>query len=255
MPTTLPLPWLDRAGRLSGLKLAVFLLCLAPGLWLAARWLTIGLGAKPLTFAIHDTGDWAVRFLLLSLLVTPLRTLANWPKLIAVRRMVGVTALAYVLVHLGLYIAEQGYDLIKVASEIALRFYLTIGFIALLGLAALGVTSTDAMIRRLGSARWNRLHALTYTLTALALVHFFLQRRLDVSEPVIMAGLFAWLMGYRLLARRKLAESLPALMALALATWLGALAAGVVMAALHIVTSTRRGPRRTTDPQTVRSRA
>jgi sulfoxide reductase heme-binding subunit YedZ len=218
------LPWNDRAGRLSGLKLAAFALCIAPGAWLLARWWTVGLGSKPLTFAIHHTGDWAVRFLLLSLLVTPLRALADWPRLIAVRRMVGVTALAYVLLHLGLYVAEQGYDLVKVVSEIALRFYLTIGFIALIGLIALGVTSTDAMTRRLGAPRWNRLHALTYALTFLALLHFFLQRRLDVSEPVLMAGLFLWLMGYRLLARRKAADNIAVLLALAAAAALAAMA-------------------------------
>ncbi len=203
MPSAaLPLPWNDRAGRLSALKLGVFAACLAPGLLLAAQWLTVGLGSKPLTYAIHDTGDWAVRFLLLSLLVTPLRSIADWPKLILVRRMLGLTALAYVAVHLSLYVAERNGDLIKVASEIALRFYLTIGFVALAGLVALGVTSNDAMIRRLGAERWNRLHALVYWITALALLHFFLQSRLDVSQPVLMTGFFLWLMGYRLMKRR-----------------------------------------------------
>ena len=193
--------WTDRAGRFSPLKLTVFLCCIGPMLLLAMMALTGDLGSKPLTYAIHDTGDWAVRFLLISLLVTPLRSLANWPKLIIVRRMLGVTALAYVLVHLALYVVEQRYDMFKVASEIVLRFYLTIGFVALLGLLALGLTSTDGMIRRLGSVRWSRLHGLVYGLTALSLLHFFLQSKLDVTQPVLMTGLFLWLMGYRLMRR------------------------------------------------------
>lgn len=201
--------WTDRAGRFSPLKLAVFLGCCLPAVWLLARWAMVGLGAKPLTYAIHDTGDWAVRFLLMSLAVTPLRFIGNWPRLILVRRMLGLTALAYVLAHLTLYTAEQAWNLPKVVSEIVLRFYLTIGFVALLGLVVLGATSTDGMIARLGSARWNRLHAIVYGLTALALVHFFLQTRIDVSQPVLMTGLFLWLMGWRWLKRREAAKAWP----------------------------------------------
>lgn len=207
--------WTDRAGRFSALKLAVFLACCAPMALLLAKTAGGMLGSKPLTYAIHDTGDWAVRFLLLSLLVTPLRSVAAWPKLILVRRMLGLTALAYVLAHLALYVAEQRYDLIKVASEIVLRFYLTIGFVAVLGLVALGVTSTDAMIKRLGSLRWNRLHASVYAITVLALLHFFLQSKVDVTQPVLMTGFFLWLMGFRLLKKRGVEVGLVALLGLA----------------------------------------
>jgi methionine sulfoxide reductase heme-binding subunit len=199
------LPWNDRAGNLSVLKLIVFLGVLAPGLWIAAQAATGTLGSKPITSAIHQSGDWAVRLLLLSLLVTPLRYLADWPKLILVRRMIGVTVLAYASFHLVFYVVEQAWDLQKVASEILLRFYLTIGFVGLLGLIALGVTSTDAMIRRLGGTRWNRLHSLVYPIAFLAIWHFFLQTKLDVSEPVLMLGFFLWLMGFRLMRRLGLA--------------------------------------------------
>lgn len=212
--------WTDRAGRFSPLKLAAFLCCIGPMLLLALMALTGDLGSKPLTYAIHDTGDWAVRFLLISLLVTPLRSLANLPKLIIVRRMLGVTALAYVLVHLALYVVEQRYDMFKVASEIVLRLYLTIGFVALLGLLALGLTSTDSMIQRLGSVRWNRLHGLVYGLTVLSLLHFFLQSKLDVTQPVLMTGLFLWLMGYRLMRRYGFGTGLIALLLLAIAAGL-----------------------------------
>src|SRR4029077_8050886 len=116
---------------------------------------------KVVTEMIHLTGKWTIRFLLLSLLITPLMRGARYPKFVVVRRMVGVAAFAYATAHLGLYIVDQHYDLLHVASEIAQRFYLTIGFVAWLGLATLAATSTDAMIRRLG-ARWSALHKLVY---------------------------------------------------------------------------------------------
>ncbi|WP_244278467.1 sulfite oxidase heme-binding subunit YedZ [Methylobacterium indicum] len=191
-------PWLDRAGRLSRFKLAVFLFALAPGLWFTAAYALDRLGAKPLTAYLHAMGDWSVRFLILSLAVTPMRRIANAPKLILVRRMLGLTALAYALVHFTLYITDQKFDLARVASEIVFRFYLTIGFAGLLGLVVLGVTSTDGMIRRLGKA-WPRLHRLVYPLTALALLHFFIQSKIDVSNPVYWSGLFLALMGWRLM--------------------------------------------------------
>jgi sulfoxide reductase heme-binding subunit YedZ len=209
------LPWTDRAGRLSGLKLAVFCACVAPMLWLLALLATGYAGSKALTYAIHDSGDWAVRLLLLTLLVTPLRTLANWPRLILVRRMLGLAALFYAAAHLLFYVAEQAYDVPKVIGEIIRRFYLNIGIVALAGLAVLGATSTDGMIRRLGSAAWNRLHLLVYPLTLLALWHFALQRKLEVTEPVLMTGFFLWLMGWRLLRRLGVPHGLPALSGLA----------------------------------------
>lgn len=193
-------PWRDRAGRLSGLKLATFLFALAPGLWLAGAYAADALGAKPITALLHGTGEWAVRFLLLSLAVTPLRRIANWPKLILVRRMLGLTVLAYGLIHLALYVVDQNFVLTKVVSEIFSRIYLTIGFVALIGLAVLGVTSTDGMIRRLGKA-WPRLHKAVYTIAVLGLVHYFLQAKIDVSDPVFWTGGFLLLMGWRALQR------------------------------------------------------
>ncbi|GJD29325.1 Protein-methionine-sulfoxide reductase heme-binding subunit MsrQ [Methylobacterium adhaesivum] len=195
-------PWRDRAGRLSGLKLATFLFALAPGLWLAGAYAADALGAKPITALLHGTGEWAVRFLLLSLAVTPLRRIANFPKLILVRRMLGLTVLAYALIHLGLYVVDQNFVLTKVVTEIATRIYLTIGFAALIGLAVLGATSTDGMIRRLGKA-WPRLHKAVYTITVLGLVHYFLQAKIDVSDPVFWTGAFLLLMGWRFLQARR----------------------------------------------------
>jgi len=199
-------PWTDRSGKFSPLKAAVLVGACLPALWLAwaafsgalAAATPLGpLGARPITEAIHQAGDWAIRFLWLSLAVTPLRRIANWPKLILVRRMLGVTALCYALIHLTLYTIDLKLDLLRVASEIALRFYLTIGFVALVGLIALGSTSTEAAIKRLGR-NWNRLHKIVYVIGVLAAFHFFTQSKADAYEPTLMAGFFLLLMLYRL---------------------------------------------------------
>ena len=119
--------------------------------------------------------------------------------------------------HISLYVADQMFDLWKVASEIALRLYLTIGFTALLGLTALAVTSTDGMVRRLGGKRWQRLHNIIYGIGLLALIHFFQQTKADVSVPTFVAGLFGWMIGYRLLIKfRNTRDEPPAWMLLAL---------------------------------------
>lgn len=193
-------PWTDRAGQYSALKMATLLATLAPGIWLAVALLQDRLGGKPVTAAIHETGDWAVRFLLASLAVTPLRRIARWSRLILERRMLGVAALGYAAAHLLLYVVDQSGDLVRVVSEIALRTYLTIGFVALLGLALLGITSTDATIRRLGRS-WGRLHRCVYAIGVLTLVHYFLQSKLNTMQASFMAGLFVLLMTYRLADR------------------------------------------------------
>jgi sulfoxide reductase heme-binding subunit YedZ len=118
-----------------------------------------------------------------------------------------------------LYVADEAFDLRKVVVEIALRIYLTIGFVALLILTAMAITSTDGMIRRLGGRRWRRLHRLVYIAALLGVVHFFMQTKFNVNEPWVMAGLFAWLMACRAPTPRRLrqgwrADLWPALLAL-----------------------------------------
>lgn len=190
-------PWTDRAGRFSPLKAAVFAGTIVPAILIAWSWAAGGLGPRPFEEAIHQTGNWAVRFLLLSLAVTPFRRILRFNKLILVRRMLGLAALSYVLVHVVLYVADSRWDLAFVAKEIAIRIYLTIGFLALIGLIALGATSTDAAIRRLGG-NWNRLHRIVYAIGILGLLHFFMQTKADVFEATLMSGLFVLLMLYRL---------------------------------------------------------
>jgi sulfoxide reductase heme-binding subunit YedZ len=194
-------PWHDYSGRLSPLKLAVFVALFLPGLWTAFAFGMGWLQPRPFTEAIHEVGLWMLRFLFVALAITPLRQIVQWPRLILVRRMVGVAAFAYGLAHISLFIADLKFDFAKAATEIAVRIYLTIGFVALLGLATLAATSTDAMVRRLGARRWQRLHRLVYAIALLAVVHYCMQSKLDLWEPTIIAGIYAWLMGYRLLVK------------------------------------------------------
>ena len=195
--------WRDNRGRLSALRIATLALLLWPIALAVVAWQSeIRFAARPLNDLIHRAGFWMLMFLLLSLAVTPLRRIARFGQLVDVRRMIGVGAFCYGLAHLTLYAADQMFDLVKVASEITLRVYLTVGFTALLGLATLAATSTDGMVRRLGGLRWRRLHRLVYLIAVLALLHFFQQTKLDVSVPTLVTGLFTWLMGYRLIAWR-----------------------------------------------------
>ena len=190
------LPWTDKKGRPHLLRSVIFVLLLLPGVVLAVRWGVWGLGTRPLKVAIHSTGYWAVWLLLGSLLVSPLRALTGnmqWP---VVRRMVGIAALAYATIHLGLYMADEDWKLLHIGSEIISRFYLTIGAVALLGLAVLGATSTDRIVRALGG-RWKQLHRLVYGIAVLTAVHYTLQSKADVSQALVAIGAFAWLMLWR----------------------------------------------------------
>ena len=190
--------WNDRRGRFSPLRAGTLALLAAPGLYLIYTAMTVGLGPRPLNEAMHYVGQWSVRFLILVLALTPLRRLARYPKLADIRRMVGVGAFSYIAVHFPLYIVDQAFDLPKVAAEIVLRIYLTIGFVAWIGFAALAVTSNDYMVRRLGGIRWRKLHRLVYPVATLGLIHHFMQAKQDVTNPTILAGIFLWLMLYRI---------------------------------------------------------
>ena len=191
-------PWRDRHGRFLPLKAGVLAASIVPGAVLAWWWANGMLGGRPVTEVIHGTGDWAIRCLLISLAITPASRVLNWPRLLTARRIVGLTALAYALAHLTLYAVDQKLKLDVVLSEIALRFYLTIGFAVLLGLGLLGATSTNGWMRRLGPW-WKRLHRAIYMLGAVALLHYFIQSKSNVSEPVFFAGLFVWLLLWRAL--------------------------------------------------------
>ncbi len=231
------LPWNDRVGRFAPFKAAVLTLVTLPALWLLYRSLTgapaqpTALGPRPYIEAIHFVGDWTIYLLLVTLAVTPARRLFDWSKLIQVRRIIGVSALAYILLHFTLYIFDSKFDLVFVATEIVKRIYLLIGFTALLGLIALGVTSTDGWVKRLGGIRWSRLHKLIYFITPLAILHYYMQSKIDVTQPVLVSGLYFWLMGYRIMAKRGYKEGFLPLLILSVtasiltaaveATWYG----------------------------------
>lgn len=219
----------DRAGKFSILKALLLASLVAPVAYLLYRSAIHDLGPLPYKEALHRVGDWAVRFLVLALALTPLQRALNAPRLALIRRMAGVGAFSYALLHFLLFVANSNFQLLFVASEIALRIYLTIGFAALLGLSALAATSTDAMMRRLGT-RWKTLHRLVYGIAVLALVHYFLQSKIDVSQAVIYAGLFMTLMIIRLALRYRLALTPPRLVALATA---GALTTAALEAAWY----------------------
>ena len=212
--------WRDRRGNLSPLRVAALAFLLMPvgiALWNADA---IVHGARPLNDVIHRAGFWMLMFILTTLAITPLRRITRLSQLIDVRRMLGVGAFVYGVAHISLYTTDQVFDLVKVASEIVQRVYLTIGFTALVGLATLAATSTDAMVRRLGALRWQRLHYAVYAVGVLALIHYFQQTKADVSVPTFTAGVLVWLMGYRIVVKlwRVRGElSTPALVGLSLA--------------------------------------
>ncbi|HZX86169.1 MAG TPA: ferric reductase-like transmembrane domain-containing protein [Reyranella sp.] len=172
-------------------------LCL-PALELAWRWYNGDLEPRPVTVATHSTGDWAVIFLMLSLAMTPARALFDWMPLVQIRRRIGVAAALYAGAHFLIYVLDQKWNLVVVATEIIKRFYLTIGFVALLALVVLAITSTDGWQKRL-RRNWKRLHWLIYPAAFIAIVHFFIQSKVKIGEPAFTAGLFIWLMLWRVL--------------------------------------------------------
>lgn len=194
------MPWNDPAGRFSPLKAVTLLLVLYPAVMLLGRWVAGDLGGRPFTEAIHRSGDWAVRFLVLSVAVTPMRAVLNWPRVVLLRRMLGVAAASYAGLHVFLYLGDQKWNAWVVVSEIVLRFYLTIGFVALCLLVALAVTSTDGWQRRLRQ-NWKRLHRWVFPATALALFHYALQSKVNVTDALFWTGVFLWLWLWRRLPR------------------------------------------------------
>jgi len=207
----------ERSGAWSAEKIIAFVGVCLPAAWIFHRYWIEDLGPRPLTEVIHFTGDWVVRLLWITLAVTPAARLFKAPKLLLARRTLGVATAVYAMFHITLYVADQKFNLATVVSEIALRFYLTIGFVALAALVALMVTSTDAMIRRL-ARNWARLHLLAYPVAVLAAIHFLLQSKNDVWQPILMVGFLAWLFGYRILQRFTREVSYRRLTALALAS-------------------------------------
>jgi len=183
------------------LKVALFAVCLIPLGKLAMEAFGVAgmsLGANPVEQLIHRFGIWGLNFLLITLAVTPLRQLTGKAWLLQFRRMLGLFAFFYVLMHFLTYAGlDQRFNLPLILEDIAERPYITIGFTALVLLMPLAVTSTNGMMRRLGR-RWKKLHRLVYPIVILGVWHFYWQVKLDTIEPLVYASLLAVLLGYRI---------------------------------------------------------
>lgn len=179
-------------------KPLVFVASLVPLAWLL--WLAWQgqLGTNPVETLSHRTGDWSLRFLLLTLAVTPLRRLSGWNGLQRLRRMLGLFAFFYVCLHFAVYLVfDQFFDWQAIVADIAKRPYITVGFAAFLLLIPLAVTSTNGMMKRLGKD-WLRLHRLVYLIAVLGVLHYAWLVKADLREPLLYGGLLALLLGYRL---------------------------------------------------------
>jgi methionine sulfoxide reductase heme-binding subunit len=193
-------PWQDRTHGFSWLKASVLALMFVPAIWLEWQVATEQFGPVPLGGMTFWSGVWATAILLLALAITPMATILRWRTLLIVRRMIGVTALAYTVAHLIIYFALRLWNFAHIAHEMATRLSLILASVATIGLIALGATSLDAAVQRMGAQGWQRLHNAIYLIAALALVHFLLSPDI-YPEQYLLSGLFFWLMVWRVLDR------------------------------------------------------
>ena len=182
-------------------KPLVFVAALSPFLWLAFRALTGRLSVNPIEDITLTTGIWALRFLLISLAITPIRRLTGWQRVIQYRRMLGLFAFFYATLHLLTYVVlDQGLAFEFIIPDILKRPYITMGMIAFTLLVPLAITSTKGWIRRLGR-KWQLLHRLVYLSALAACVHFLWKVKVAIGEPVYYAAILGVLLAFRLLWR------------------------------------------------------
>ena len=181
------------------LKPIVFVVSLLPLAWLVYRTLTGDLGANPIEAIIRYLGDWALRFILIALAVTPLRIVTGWLPVARLRRMMGLFAFFYVALHIMGYVGlDHLFDWATIWKDVVKRVYITVGMAALLMLIPLAITSTDGMIRRLGGTAWRRLHMLVYPAAIAGVIHYFLMIKAGYQLPLIYTVILAILFGVRL---------------------------------------------------------
>jgi sulfoxide reductase heme-binding subunit YedZ len=182
----------------------VFSASLAPAFMLAWRGLHQHLGANPVETLTHVTGDWTLRFILITLIITPLRKLAGLPDLIRFRRMIGLFAFFYGSLHLLTYLwLDKFFDWQDILQDIAKRKFITVGLLALLLMTPLAVTSTSGWIRRLGGRRWQLLHRLVYLTAVAGVIHYYWLVKSDIRLPVLYGVLATTLLAYRILVLRR----------------------------------------------------
>ena len=193
------------------IKIPVFLLCLVPLANLVWKGFHRDLTANPLEFIRNSTGFWTLVFLCITLSITPLRRLLHRNELIRFRRMMGLFAFFYSMLHFVTYIwFEQSFDFQATLDDVYMRPFITMGFIAFLLMIPLALTSTSGMVRRLGGKRWQLLHRLIYASAIAGAIHFYWKVKSDVTIPVRFAVIVAVLLGYRVAAgamKRRGAES------------------------------------------------
>jgi sulfoxide reductase heme-binding subunit YedZ len=185
-------------------KVALFTVCLVPLALLLWRGTHDGLGANPVEFITHATGDWTLRFLVLTLAVTPLRKLLGRPQLIRFRRMLGLYAFFFGCLHFLTYVwLDKFFDVSAMLKDVAKRPFITAGFTAFILLVPLALTSTTGWIGRLGGRRWQALHRLIYVTAVAAVVHYYWLVKSDVRLPVFYGALVGMLLLWRFVNRRK----------------------------------------------------
>ncbi len=182
------------------IKGALFFACLIPLGRLVWFGLHNQLGTNPIEFITHSTGTWTLNFLLITLCITPLRQLSGWSWLIKLRRMVGLYAFFYACLHFITYIwLDQFFDVAAIIKDVIKRPFITVGFAAFILLIPLALTSTHAMLKKLGGKRWQSLHRLIYLIAILGVLHFWWLVKKDITEPLIYAVILASLLGYRVI--------------------------------------------------------
>jgi sulfoxide reductase heme-binding subunit YedZ len=183
-------------------KVAVCLLCLVPVERLIWKAFHHGLTANPIEFITHETGDWILIFLVLTLSITPARKLLGQPLLIRFRRILGLFAFFYACLHFSTWIGlDKFFDFSEMLQDVTKRRFITLGFTAFVLLIPLAVTSTSGWIRRLGGKRWQRLHGLIYVTAVLGVVHYYWLVKSDIRKPVLYGIIMTLLLGYRLTVR------------------------------------------------------
>lgn len=186
----------------SQLKAALFLASLIPFIRLAWLGYNSQLGANPIEFITRSLGTWTLVFLLITLSITPLRNISGWSWLIKLRRMSGLFAFFYALLHFITYIwLDQFFDLHDIYKDVIKRPFITIGFAAFIMLIPLAVTSTNAMIKRLGGKRWMLLHSLIYLIAICGVIHYWWLVKKDITQPLVYSAVLATLLAYRVVTR------------------------------------------------------
>jgi methionine sulfoxide reductase heme-binding subunit len=187
----------SRRGRI-GLKVAVWALCLAPLALLLWRAWTDDLGANPISFITNWLGDWTFRILLSALALTPLRIVTGMAWQMSLRRLLGLFAFFYASLHFSVWILlDHFFNWSQMGADIVKRPYITVGMLALTGLVPLAVTSTTGMIKRLGAARWKRLHRLVYVVAVCAALHFLWLAKVGRTDQYVYAAIVVLLLGVR----------------------------------------------------------